>query len=248
MDGRIEDADPLERRFLVQRPGLGHPRPAAEAQFDRSALVAQRGPEIEREAERVGAQVVDVVAPIRDRVAAVQPLAEAEPPPADRRLGRAGDGFGAHDGRGDAQLRQADAERAQEHRRPDAARDQDGIAGDAALLGHDPRDPSGLDVDAADGASGQDRGPGRAGGAGDGLVALAVLYAWAPVVFKVAAGILVFRFEIDAEAHLDLVRRLDIRRTPTVLVLNQQGHIVRRAVGAPRKADVIAALGEVINA
>mgnify|MGYP006268032229 FL=1 len=58
----------------------------------------------------------------------------------------------------------------------------------------------------------------------------------------------VVHVEIDAEAHLDLVRRLDIRRTPTVLVLNQQGHIVRRAVGAPRKADVIAALGEVINA
>ena len=58
----------------------------------------------------------------------------------------------------------------------------------------------------------------------------------------------VVHVEIDAEAHLDLVRRLEIRRTPTVLVLNQQGHIVRRAEGAPRKADVIAALGEVIDA
>jgi thiol-disulfide isomerase/thioredoxin len=52
--------------------------------------------------------------------------------------------------------------------------------------------------------------------------------------------------EIDAEARLDLVRRLDIRRTPTVLVLNSTGHIVRRATGAPRKADVIGALGELI--
>jgi thiol-disulfide isomerase/thioredoxin len=58
----------------------------------------------------------------------------------------------------------------------------------------------------------------------------------------------VIHVEIDAEANLDLVRRLDIRRTPTVLVLNNQGHIVRRAVGAPRKADVIAALGQVIDA
>jgi len=49
--------------------------------------------------------------------------------------------------------------------------------------------------------------------------------------------------EVDAESRLDLVRRLDIRRTPTVLVLNASGHIVRRATGAPRKADVIAALG-----
>ena len=49
--------------------------------------------------------------------------------------------------------------------------------------------------------------------------------------------------EIDAEAHLDLVRRLDIRRTPTVLILDQNGDVRVRAAGAPRKADVIAALG-----
>ncbi|MFD5495283.1 thioredoxin family protein [Streptomyces sp. NPDC001812] len=50
--------------------------------------------------------------------------------------------------------------------------------------------------------------------------------------------------EIDAEAHLDLVRRLEILRTPTVLVLDADGRVVRRAAGQPRKADVIAALGE----
>ncbi|MGW5968636.1 TlpA family protein disulfide reductase [Streptomyces sp. NPDC055186] len=52
--------------------------------------------------------------------------------------------------------------------------------------------------------------------------------------------------EIDAEAHLDLVRRLEILRTPTVLVLDADGRVVRRATGQPRKADVIAALGEAI--
>lgn len=51
--------------------------------------------------------------------------------------------------------------------------------------------------------------------------------------------------EVDAESHLDLVRRLDIRRTPTVLVLDDDGRIVRRASGQPRKVDVIAALGAV---
>ncbi|MYY01938.1 thioredoxin [Streptomyces sp. SID4913] len=49
--------------------------------------------------------------------------------------------------------------------------------------------------------------------------------------------------EIDAEAHLTLVRDLDISRTPTVLVLDAGGRIVRRAVGQPRTADVVAALG-----
>ncbi|MEU3932359.1 thioredoxin family protein [Streptomyces sp. NPDC029044] len=52
--------------------------------------------------------------------------------------------------------------------------------------------------------------------------------------------------EIDAEAHLDLVRRLGILKTPTVLVLDADGRVVRRATGQPRKADVIAALGEAV--
>ncbi|WP_396449953.1 TlpA family protein disulfide reductase [Actinomadura sp.] len=56
----------------------------------------------------------------------------------------------------------------------------------------------------------------------------------------------VAHIELDAEAHLDLVRRLNVVRTPTVLVLDGAGRVVRRATGAPRKPDVIAALGEVI--
>ena len=52
--------------------------------------------------------------------------------------------------------------------------------------------------------------------------------------------------EIDAESRVDLVRRLDIRRTPTVLVLGADGRIARRASGQPRKADVLAALGAAV--
>ncbi|MET7377276.1 thioredoxin family protein [Streptomyces sp. NPDC005526] len=52
--------------------------------------------------------------------------------------------------------------------------------------------------------------------------------------------------EIDAEARLDLVRALGILRTPTVLVLDADGRVVRRAAGQPRKADIIAALGEAV--
>jgi thiol-disulfide isomerase/thioredoxin len=53
--------------------------------------------------------------------------------------------------------------------------------------------------------------------------------------------------EIDAAARLDLVRRLRINSTPTVLVLAPDGTIVKRATGLPRKADVIAALGTVVQ-
>ncbi len=49
--------------------------------------------------------------------------------------------------------------------------------------------------------------------------------------------------EIDAESRLDLVRRLDVRRTPTTLVLDRDGTITHRASGQPSKADVIAVLG-----
>jgi len=49
--------------------------------------------------------------------------------------------------------------------------------------------------------------------------------------------------EVDAEHHLDLVRALGIMRTPTTLVLDATGREVTRAVGAPRKEQVIAALG-----
>ncbi|MFD0352669.1 thioredoxin family protein [Streptomyces sp. NPDC127110] len=52
--------------------------------------------------------------------------------------------------------------------------------------------------------------------------------------------------EIDAERNLELVRALGIEKTPTVLVLDAAGRVVRRAAGLPRKADVIAALGAAV--
>lgn len=54
-------------------------------------------------------------------------------------------------------------------------------------------------------------------------------------------------YEIDAEAHLDLVRRLDVRRTPTTLVLDHHGVVRKRAAGQPRHADVVASLGEILT-
>ena len=48
--------------------------------------------------------------------------------------------------------------------------------------------------------------------------------------------------EVDAESNLDLVRRLDIRQTPTTLFLNSDGREIARAVGAPKRQQVINAL------
>jgi thiol-disulfide isomerase/thioredoxin len=68
------------------------------------------------------------------------------------------------------------------------------------------------------------------------------------VILADVAGMVdgVTHVEIDAESRLDLVRRLDIRRTPTVLLLGPDGRVAQRASGQPRKADVIAALGQVV--
>ena len=48
--------------------------------------------------------------------------------------------------------------------------------------------------------------------------------------------------EVDAEQHLELVRRLGIVRTPTTLVLDARGVEVSRASGAPSKDAVLATL------
>lgn len=57
----------------------------------------------------------------------------------------------------------------------------------------------------------------------------------------------VAHIEIDAESRLDLVRELNVLRTPTVLVLAADGSVVRRASGQPRKPDVIAAIGDAVS-
>ncbi|TXL62290.1 TlpA family protein disulfide reductase [Aeromicrobium terrae] len=48
--------------------------------------------------------------------------------------------------------------------------------------------------------------------------------------------------EVDAESHLDLVRRLDVVRTPTVMILDARGAVVRRASGLPTRDQVLTAL------
>ena len=51
--------------------------------------------------------------------------------------------------------------------------------------------------------------------------------------------------EIDAEANLELVRQLDIRSTPTTLFINGDGHEVGRAVGAPKRDQVLSAIAAI---
>lgn len=51
--------------------------------------------------------------------------------------------------------------------------------------------------------------------------------------------------DINAETRLDLAEEFGITRTPTVLLLDGDGVVRHRIVGAARRADVIEALGEV---
>lgn len=50
---------------------------------------------------------------------------------------------------------------------------------------------------------------------------------------------------IDAESHLELVRKLDIRSTPTTLFLNGAGVEVGRAMGTPKRTQVQAAIAAI---
>ena len=45
--------------------------------------------------------------------------------------------------------------------------------------------------------------------------------------------------EIDAESNLDLVRRVDIRSTPTTIFLDSKGFEIARAKGAPKRDQLV---------
>jgi thiol-disulfide isomerase/thioredoxin len=54
--------------------------------------------------------------------------------------------------------------------------------------------------------------------------------------------------EVDAESHLDEVRALGIMRTPTLLVVDATGRVVRRAAGQPpTRAHLLAAVSEAMT-
>ncbi len=57
----------------------------------------------------------------------------------------------------------------------------------------------------------------------------------------------VAHLEVDAEHHLDLVRRLNVLRTPTTLILDAHGREVSRAAGAPKRDEVLATLARVVD-
>ena len=48
--------------------------------------------------------------------------------------------------------------------------------------------------------------------------------------------------EIDAESNLALVRKLDIRSTPTTVFVDKKGFEIARAVGAPKRDQITAAI------
>jgi glutaredoxin len=45
---------------------------------------------------------------------------------------------------------------------------------------------------------------------------------------------------VDAESHLEEVRELDVRRTPTLFYLDREGRLIGRSSGAPRPEELTA--------
>ena len=48
--------------------------------------------------------------------------------------------------------------------------------------------------------------------------------------------------EIDAESNLELVRKVDIRSTPTTIFLDKAGFEIARATGGPKRDQLIKAI------
>jgi thiol-disulfide isomerase/thioredoxin len=46
--------------------------------------------------------------------------------------------------------------------------------------------------------------------------------------------------QVDAESHLEEVRELDVRRTPTLFYLDREGRLIGRSSGAPRPDELTA--------
>lgn len=53
--------------------------------------------------------------------------------------------------------------------------------------------------------------------------------------------------EVDAEANLDLVRRLGVSSTPTTVLLDRHGVERRRATGVPRRPELLTALADTVG-
>jgi thiol-disulfide isomerase/thioredoxin len=46
-------------------------------------------------------------------------------------------------------------------------------------------------------------------------------------------------YEVDAESNLELVRKVDVRSTPTTLFLDRSGFEIARATGTPKRDQLI---------
>jgi thioredoxin-like negative regulator of GroEL len=53
---------------------------------------------------------------------------------------------------------------------------------------------------------------------------------------------------VDAESHLDEVRELDVRRTPTLFYLGRDGQLIGRSSGAPRPDELTALVDSHVGA
>jgi thiol-disulfide isomerase/thioredoxin len=53
--------------------------------------------------------------------------------------------------------------------------------------------------------------------------------------------------EVDAEANLDLVRRLGVSSTPTTVLLDRFGAERRRATGVPRRPELLTAIADAVD-
>ena len=54
--------------------------------------------------------------------------------------------------------------------------------------------------------------------------------------------------ELDVVEHMDLVKTYGITRTPTTMIIDKSGTVHFRATGVPKKAELTAAVTDLVNA
>ena len=132
---RLERCDGIERPAPRDAPLLQEAPPDTQAQF--VPLGDEGREEIEEQPEAVRRERGDIGVPPRDRVAAVEPLAEGEIVGARGAIRRAFDGTAAHHRGEQLELRQLHPEIAAEEPRPCAAGEHRLATADRPALGDD---------------------------------------------------------------------------------------------------------------
>ena len=152
---RIENADRLEGRCLVQRPSSRGaqflPATAAKAQPNFVTAGQQPREKVRQQSEMIRRQFGGIGIAPSDRISAVESLTQCENRAGSSNVRASGQWIGAENRSENLQLRQIQSGIAGEQSRPGAARENGCVATYPTALGNDADEPTVMQIDSPDG-------------------------------------------------------------------------------------------------